>query len=102
MGGIGVTFESTEDGRTSQEQSTPVTNLPPNVVEAVARALGIQTDQTKAALRDGTLNLPDDVEVKITRKITDETLTLKKRRGGAEYELKYKGETTTIPGYGAR
>jgi len=95
MGGVGVTLSSKEEGQAAA--STPLTNLPPNVVEEVARTLGIQTDETKQALLAGKIDLPDNAEVTITRKLTSESLTLKKLGGGSEFELKFKGRTTRIP-----
>lgn len=102
MGGIGITINSTEEGRTSREQSTALTGLPPDVVAKIAETLGIQTNETKQALLAGKIDLPDNVGVTITRKLTNESLTLKKLRGGAQYELTYKGQVTTIPPSGAR
>jgi hypothetical protein len=96
MGGIGITISSKEEGKAAV--STPLTSLPPNVVEEITKALGIQTDETKQALLGGKIDLPDNVEVTITRKLTSESLTLKKLGGGAQFELKYKGDVRTIPG----
>ena len=101
MGGVGVTISSKEDN-TPSAVSTPLTNLPPNVVEKIAETLGIQTDETKQALLAGKIDLPDNVEVTITRKITNESLTIKKLSGGSQFELKFKGRTTTIPSTAAR
>ena len=96
MGGIGITLNSTDEGRTSQEQSSALTSLPQDVVAKIAETLGIQTNETKQALLAGKIDLPDNVTVTITRKITGDYLTLKKLSGGAQYELTYKDKVTKI------
>lgn len=96
MSGVGITFNSTEEGRTSDQQATPLTNLPQKVVDEIAKTLGIETDNTKRALTGGKLAIPDDVEITITRKSSGESLTFKKLQGGAEFELKFKDKTFRI------
>src|SRR5262245_23636223 len=56
MGGIGISINSTEEGRTSREQSTALTSLPPDVVAKIAETLGIQTNETKQALLAGKID----------------------------------------------
>ena len=97
MGGVGITFSSTEEGQTSQQQSTPLTNLSEKVVDEIATVLGIQTSETKQALMTGKIDLPDNVEVTITRKSTKQSLTLKKLPGVAQqFELTFEGKTRRI------
>ena len=96
MSGVGITFNSTEEGQTSSQSTTPLTNLPQNVADEIAKTLGIETPETKRALVAGKIDLPDDVEITVTRKRTGESLTFKKLRGGAEFELKVKGRTFRI------
>ena len=78
------------------QESTPLISLPQKVVDEIAAKLGIETPQTKQALAGGKIDLPDNVAVTITRKKTNEFLTFKKLRGGAEFEVTYRGTTTRI------
>jgi hypothetical protein len=95
MGGIGVTISSKEEGQDAS-QSTPLTNLPQKLVDEIASKLGIETEDTKRSLAAGKIEIPDNVEITITRKKNNDSCTIKKLRGGAEFELKYKGRTFRI------
>ena len=68
--------------------------LPPEVVEHIASKLGIMTAETKRALSE--ISLLEGVAVTITRKKNKDQLTIKKERGGARYQVTYKGKTTKI------
>lgn len=94
MSGIGISMESQEGGENAA--STPLTSLPQKVVDEVAKLLGIETAQTKQALAGGKIDLPDNVAITITRKRTNESLTIKKLRGGARFELTHGSRTTTV------
>ena len=93
MGGIGISLDSQE---AKSSRSTPLISLPPKVVEDIASKLGIMTAKTKRALLAGKISLPEGVAVTITRKKNKDQLTIKKERGGARYQVTYKGKTTKI------
>lgn len=97
MSGVGITFNSKEGERTQDQaaRSTPLTNLPAHIAEAVSQALGIETDETKQALLSGKIDFPENMEVTITRKKTGVALTLKK--SGGQFELISKGDRRILP-----
>jgi hypothetical protein len=89
MGGIGITIKG--------GPSTHLTHLPQRVVDQIASKLGISAIG-KAALAEGTMDLPEGVEVEITRLSNADpltnSLTIRKLPGGAGYRLRY-GNTMT-------
>lgn len=93
MGGIGVTIHSKE-GKKSPS-STPVLRLPKEVVDEIARQLGI-SEEAKLALTAGTCDLPDNVDVTITRMSNNEILTVKKVDRGATYRVTYRDESIDV------
>jgi hypothetical protein len=88
MGGIGISING--------EPTTQLTSLPNNVLDEIAKALDISPIGRKS-LASGKIDLPEDVDVEITRKTTKESCTLRKLPGGAGYRLTYKGRTIDIP-----
>lgn len=93
MGGIGISLHSQGGARST---STPLTSLPDKVVNEIARQLGIVSAESMQALTGGKMNLPDDVEVTITRLSNSDSCTIEKLGGGATYRLKYRNTTVDI------
>lgn len=92
MGGIGITIHSQESTRSP---STPITSLPKKVVDEIARQLGI-SEPAQRALASGKLDLPDDVDVKLTRLSNSESCTVRKLSGGATYRITYRDKTVDV------
>jgi hypothetical protein len=88
MGGIGVSINGLPD--------TELTSLPNNVLNEIAAALKI-SQIGRDSLAKGKIDLPENVEVEITRKTNGDSCTLTKLPGGAGYRLKYKDKTIDIP-----
>jgi hypothetical protein len=93
MGGIGIELHS-QEGKGSP--STALTSLPDKVVSEIATKLGIVSAETRQALTAGKMNLPDDVEVKITRLSNSDSCTIKKLAGGSTYRITYRNTTVDI------
>ncbi len=91
MGGIGISIKGAAP--------TPLTSLPPKVVDAIASKLGI-SDTGKASLAGSTVHISDNQDYQITRLGNPDpatnSLTIKKQAGGV-YSLTYQGTTTDIP-----
>jgi hypothetical protein len=90
MGGIGISMNS-QDGEKSP--STPLTMLPSQVVEEIANKLGISIN-AKDALAKGKIDLPENIDIKITRLSKNTSCTIKKQ--GAEYTVTYEGKSVTV------
>jgi hypothetical protein len=88
MGGIGISI--------SGAPTTELTSLPNNVLDEIARALQI-SQVGRDSLAKGKIDLPEGVDVEITRKTNGDSCTLRKLPGGAGYRLTYKGRTVDIP-----
>lgn len=92
MGGIGISIKGSP--------STLLTSFPQRVVDEIANKLGIST-VAKGSLAGGKIDLPEDVEVEITRRSNPDpltnSLTITKLSGGAGYRLRYGNTTTDIP-----
>jgi len=87
MGGIGISI--------SGEPDTELTSLPSHVLDEVANVLKI-SQKGRDSLAKGKIDLPEGIEVKITRNTNKDSCTLKKLSGGG-YELKYQDRTINIP-----
>jgi hypothetical protein len=88
MGGIGISING--------EPTTQLTSLPNNVLDEIANALKI-SPIGRNSLASGKIDLPENVDVEITRKTNGDSCTLRKLPGGAGYRLTYKGNTIDIP-----
>jgi hypothetical protein len=89
MGGIGIKIKGAP--------STHLTHLPQKVVDQIASRLGISAIG-QASLVEGTMDLPENVEVEITRLSNADPLTssmtIRKLPGDAGYRIRY-GNTIT-------
>lgn len=89
MGGIGISLQS-------QDPSKPVATLPSHVVEDIANKLGISAN-VKDALAKGRIDIPENVDIKVTR-LSDPTgnTYCTVRKDGAEYTITHQGRTVKL------
>ncbi len=96
MGGIGIKIKSRQRPE-PDSPATPVTNLPPKIVDEIIAALKVtRVDEVRQALTTGKLEIPDDVEITIERVSTGETLTITPVPGGNEFTLNQSGQRRAL------
>jgi hypothetical protein len=83
MGGIGISMDS-QAGTGSPVK--PLASVPQQVIDEIARQLGItesdSKERTRQALAAGKIDLPEDVDIKLTRVSTNTYCTIRKLPGG--------------------
>jgi len=89
MGGIGISLQA-------QDPSKPVATLPSHVVDDIASKLGISAN-VKDALSKGKIDIPENVDIKVTR-LSDPSgntfCTI--RKDGPEYTITYQGKSAKL------